>query len=89
MNVCAPAQLKCSEKRNIFRVVLFVCFLKEESVVECLTSLGKLFKMRGLKWDKERKPLSLRMKRQSLSMRVSDEERKERQGLQSCSSSKR
>ena len=76
-------QSKCSEKRNVLSL-----FLKEGRVVECLTSWGRLFQMWRPKQKKERKPWVLRLKRLSLSMRVSDEERREREGLYTCSTQK-
>ena len=45
--------------------------LKEERVAECLISWWRLFQMWGPKCENERKPWVLRLKRCSLSMRVS------------------
>ena len=56
-------------------------FLKEERVAECLMSWGRLFQMWGPKCEKVRKPWVLRLKLWRLSMPVSDEERREREGL--------
>ena len=53
--------------------------MKEERVAECLMSWGRLLQMWGPKCEKVRKPWVLRLKRWSLSMRVSDEERRERE----------
>ena len=50
-------------------------------VAECLMSWGRLFQMWGLKCEKVRNPWVLLFKRWILSMRVSDEERREREGL--------
>ena len=66
-----------------------ILLLKEEIVAECLISWGRLFSMLGPKCEKVRKSWVLRLKRWSLSMRVSDEERREREGLLRCSSSER
>ena len=44
-------------------------------------SRERLFQMWGPKPEKVRKPWVLRLKRWLLSMRVSDEERREREGL--------
>ena len=55
--------------------------LKEERIAECLMSCGRLFQMCGPKCEKVRKPWASRLKRWSLSMRVSDaEERSELEG---------
>ena len=46
-----------------------------------MMSWGRLFQMWGPTCEKVQKPWVLRLKRQILSMRVSDEERREREGL--------
>ena len=55
--------------------------LKEERVAECLMSWGRLFQMLGPMCEMARKPWVLWLKRWILSMRVSDEEWREREGL--------
>ena len=55
-------------------------FFKEERVAECLMSWGRLFQMWEPNREKVRKPRVSRLKRWSSSMRVSDEERRERKG---------
>ena len=55
--------------------------LKEEIVAECLMSRGRLFHMWGPKCENVRKPWVLQLKHWILSMHVSDEERREREGL--------
>ena len=51
--------------------------------------LGEIVPDVGPKCEKVQKPWALRLKRWSLSMCVSDEERREREGLLRCSSSER
>ena len=53
----------------------------EKRIAECLMSWGRLFQMWGPKCEKVRKPWVLQLKRWILSMRVSDEERREQEGL--------
>ena len=74
---------KYSEKRNYLSWLL-----KEERVAECLMSLGRLFQMWGPKCEKVRKPWVLQLKRWILSMRVSDEERRERKDCKGVAAQK-
>ena len=55
--------------------------LKEERVAECLMSWGRLFQMWGQKCEKVPKPWVLLLKRWILSMRVSDKEQREWEGI--------
>ena len=53
----------------------------ENTRVPDMMSWGRLYQMWGPKCEKVRKSWVLWLKRWSLSMRVSDEERREREGL--------
>ena len=55
--------------------------MKEERVAECLMSWGRLIQMWGPKCEKVQKTWVLWLEHWILSMRVSDEERREREGL--------
>ena len=71
-------------KRKVFSLAL-----KDDRVEQCLRSCGCEFQMWGPKLEKLRKQRVLRLYCWIFSIRVPEEERSVRDGVQTCSSSER